>query len=233
MEDSKALSPETKQLFENIELLTEEYKEAFDILDREKRKSENDRRNLQTALFDIRREVKKNIDELNKVVQDNLASLRFEINKTIKVYGTIDSVVQLRKPLTELQTKLEAQSVKLDKESKDFIERAKADLLRLLDEIRDDVKKALDEAGENIENRIIGRQKMIEARMMENDQKVTNMVIQKNQEIATIRKDIDSLLKKHSDMNTIVTEMNKTLYELYDFANQELAERIRKIERNL
>lgn len=232
MEDSKALSPETKKLFENIELLTDEYKEAFVMMERERRKTDAERRNIQVVLSDIQRDVDSKIEEMNKHVQENLATLRFEITKTIKVYGTIDSVVQLRKPLTELQTKLEAQSKILENEVALFIETAKADLGLLIEDARSRIKLSIEEAGEQIETRIINRQKMIEARMMENDQKIGSFVIQKNQEIAGIKKEMESMNKRVSDMNTVVTEMNKTLYELFDYTNQELTDRIRKLERN-
>ena len=203
MQETKAIKPDVKELFETIIQQTKDYEKAFDYFEQEARKIERERRSLESLAIRLREDVDKSINELTKAVGVTLETLRAEINRTIQVYGSVKDVVKTKDTLINLSTTVQEQSVELERTLKNFKIRYDGELDTFLDKSSTKLKKDFDYELESLRVKSDIHRSQVDGRIFANERKVQSLIDHHTMEISRLTTELQSL-------KSIVTELSQT-----------------------
>lgn len=190
MEESKAISPEVKGLFDTIKSQAKEYEKAYKYLEIEKLKLEQQRKDLDRLMDDLRNEVSYTTLKLNQKVQDTLTFIETRTEKTIKIYDNLENIVDLRDSLSQLHGLVKKQvsevenflKVEIPKTLKEFDNllksvksKSETELDSILSNFRQKMEKYFESETQKLDQKNALKFKQQEARLLNLEQKLTNI----------------------------------------------------------
>jgi hypothetical protein len=192
MEESKAISPETKGLFDTIRAQAKEYAEAFDFLKREK----EELMRLKSLLYDTQSEISAKagdlFNEIHKNVIETLSLIESKTEKTIKIYDELENIRTLRDSLYSLSESLKKQAVELQSTNQMFKSRADIEIESTILEIRSKAEKEIESQIQKMELRLALKLKNIESKILNFDQKLLSISDFQGREYRTLLEEIES-----------------------------------------
>jgi hypothetical protein len=190
MEESKAISPEVKGLFDTIKSQAKEYEKAYKYLEIEKLKLEQQRKDLDRLMDDLRNEVSYTTLKLNQKVQDTLTFIETRTEKTIKIYDNLENIVDLRDSLSQLHGLVKKQvsevenflKVEIPKTLKEFDNllknvksKSESEMENILGNFRHKMEKYFESETQKLDQKNALKFKQQEARILNLEQKLTNL----------------------------------------------------------
>ena len=144
MEDTKALSPEAKGLFETIKKQAKQYADAFGTLERETAELSSLKEEV-TRLKDILNEdVTSSLKDIQDTVNDSIAVLETRTNKTQRIYSELEDIVDLKNELRELRDTLKKLQVELDSSISTFQKKSDIELDSIIESSKARITKEIE-----------------------------------------------------------------------------------------
>ncbi len=168
MEETKAISPEVRGLFDTIRSQAKEYEKAFKYIEIERIKLEQQRSAVEHMMDEIRNEVNYTTLKLNQKVQESLKFIESRTEKTIKIYDNLENIVDLRDSLTQLHTLVKKQVSEVENFLKLEIPKTIKEFDILLKSVKSKSELELDNILNNFRQKM---EKYLEAETMKLDQK--------------------------------------------------------------
>ncbi len=211
MEETKAISPEVKGLFDTIKSQAKEYEKAFKYIEIEKLKLEQQRKDLDRLMDELRNEVSYTTLKLNQKVQDSLSFIETRTEKTIKIYDNLENIVDLRDSLSQLHGLVKKQVSEVE----NFL---KVEIPKTLKEFDNLLKNVKVKSESELENILINfRQKFekyLETETQKLDQKNAIKFKQQETRLITLEQKLNSLFDTHQK------DIKRTLEEFTELRNK-------------
>lgn len=211
MEESKAISPEVKGLFDTIKSQAKEYEKAYKYLEIEKLKLEQQRKDLDRLMDDLRNEVSYTTLKLNQKVQDTLTFIETRTEKTIKIYDNLENIVDLRDSLAQLHGLVKKQVSEVENFLKVEIPKTLKEFDNLLKSVKSKSETEMESILGNFRHKM---EKYFESETQKLDQK--NALKFKQQEARLLN--LEQKLSSISD--SLSADIKKTLIEFTEFRNK-------------
>jgi hypothetical protein len=218
MEESKAISPEVKGLFDTIKSQAKEYEKAYKYLEIEKLKLEQQRKDLDRLMDDLRNEVSYTTLKLNQKVQDTLTFIETRTEKTIKIYDNLENIVDLRDSLSQLHGLVKKQvsevenflKVEIPKTLKEFDNllksvksKSETELESILGNFKNKMEKYFESETQKLDQKNALKFKQQDTRLSALEQKITSIGDSMNDDIRKIMMDYSDIRNKVSNSSFI------------------------------
>lgn len=228
MENTKAISPEVKGLFDTIRRQAEQYKEAFVLLENVRQVYEDDRRAAKTLFEKIKLDSDAAIKDVKKQVDETLEIIEAKTDQNIKIYDDLDNVRQLRNSLAALYDKVKKQYYEIDstltsvksKASSELEEliknarsRSEVELESTLNHVRDSVDKEIDNLMKKLEVRLLLNLKQLESKFLRFDKKLWEISDNQAREYKRLGDLIESLGINLSELRESNAKLHGRIYD--------------------
>ena len=204
MDETKALSPEIKGLFDAIKMQALEYAHAFEVFESSQREYDNVIRKLDSATKGMKDELNSAISSANTSVIESLILLKNKTDETFRLGFDLkdiksfkDELDILRSDLTQLHDKLFKQSEELDNAIKNFKKKAETEIESTLMGVRGRAERDLQNEAQKMEMRYSLRIKQIE-----------NAVINVDDDLKSLDDRLNSFARKISNEIENITYSN-------------------------
>lgn len=211
MEETKAISPEVKGLFDTIKSQAKEYEKAFKYIEIEKLKLEQQRKELDRLMDELRNEVSYTTLKLNQKVQDSLTFIETRTEKTIKIYDNLENIVDLRDSLSQLHGLVKKQVSEVENFLKVEIPKTLKEFDNLLKTVRSKSESELENILTNFRQKF---EKYLEAETQKLDQKNALKFKQQDTRLVSIEQKLNTLSDTHQ------TDIKRTLEEFTELRNR-------------
>lgn len=230
MENSKAISPEIKALFDTIKLQAKDYADAFDILDKEIKELKTLKDSVANLAIKLHERVESTLNESNKIFQDTFATLEPKVNKVIKVYDELDGIRELKESLITLHASLKRHSYEFNSSLEALTNRAEVEIDSTLLNLRNRIEKEVESETQKIEVKIALKLRHLEGKILGFDQKIWNMSDAQAREYKSLSDEIDSIRSKPINYKQLNDEIKKILDAGFGNNLQELISKTSDLE---
>lgn len=211
MEETKAISPEVRGLFDTIRSQAKEYEKAFKYIEIEKLKLEQQRKDLDRLMDELRNEVSYTTLKLNQKVQDSLTFIETRTEKTIKIYDNLENIVDLRDSLSQLHGLVRKQVSEVE----NFLKVEIPKTLKEFDNLLKNVKVKSESELENILTNFRQKfEKYLEAETQKLDQRNALKFKQQETRLITLEQKLNTLSDTHQ------TDIKRALEEFTELRNK-------------
>ncbi len=234
---SNAISPELDDLFSTIERQTEQYANAFEKLDSEINKFENNIQTLEQFKAFFSNEFTSLAAETKVNIHTSLSELDEKLHKVLNLHSQFEQIVSFRESLillhNQLRTLINATSTNLT----EFKTRSDFELTSTLNSIRFRINKEIEALSTKYESKIDFKLKRLETQLLTYDQKIANVIDYQNRELKEVRDDLDSMrgkvhglfkdkepdeLNRKNKANSQITILQDMFDEKFDYLKKQL-----------
>jgi F0F1-type ATP synthase membrane subunit b/b' len=217
MDDSKALSPEIKGLFETVKQQARQYSHAFEQLDQVR--EDYDKLWKQTTEYNelLKKEHEATIKDINFAVHDFLEEVSSKTEKNIKIYDDLDNIKSIRETLFTLQTALKQQLGDLQIATQSIKSRADIEIDSAVTFAKTSIEKEVESIYQRLEARISSKIRDFQNRIYNHDQQILSL------KDAHVR-DNKSLTDEVSHLKNRINEIKMTLADLYKSIEKRIGE---------
>ena len=209
MEDSKALSPEAKGLFETVRSQAKEYENAFELLDYEIKELQIQREMYINSAEQLRADVNNAILELSKNVEDTLSNIDSKTNKAIKIYDELDNIRQLKNSLTLLSEALKKQELEFETSLQSFKARSDLEIETALANLNNTIEKEIDNEAQKIEVRMALALKQVQTKLLNYDQRIWSLSDMQTRDFKNFNEEISILKSRITNLTVEMENLRK------------------------
>jgi hypothetical protein len=207
IENSKALSPDIKELFITIRSQAEEFTGALEFFRIHHKDSEKLNLELTALAEDIRNRSNDILTNSNQSISDAIAKLELKNEKILEIYKEIESIISLKKSLTSLFESVRKQSAEIQSGITDFKQKTDKDVESIINNISSRFEKDLEIRFRRIETRYSLRLKNIETILEMIEQKI----YKQNEALELQNK---KLLKENSSLVTQINNIKDSIDDM-------------------
>ncbi|HPI20502.1 MAG TPA: hypothetical protein PKY56_09030 [Candidatus Kapabacteria bacterium] len=226
MEESKALSPEVKGLFDTIKHQAKEYTKAFDYLETQISELSHLKTYLEKFAEQIRNDFNTTTVDLNKSIAEFVNEVELKSEKIQKVYDNLDSIKELRDELYEANNRIKRQITETSTSLQNFKEKSELEINSALSNISNTIEKEIESNIQRLELNISLKLRQFQSKLLNYDQKIwalsdaqsrdyknfVNEIFNTNNKIINIIKDYGDLKKSFGDrFNNIENDIKNFL----------------------
>ncbi|MCX6153336.1 MAG: hypothetical protein NT007_04165 [Candidatus Kapabacteria bacterium] len=206
MEDSRAISPEIKGLFNKVREQAHEFTQAFELLAQEKRKFEMHTLFFLDSARSLRTEVETDIDILKKDVLNIVHDIERKTEKTIKIYSDLSTIISLKDELIKLHDVLKVTKNEILAFSEEIKLQNEIDFETAISAFKTKFDKDIEDLAYKIEIRLSMKIKNFESAIFATEQKLIDL------EERQLRQSRDF----NKDLETVRTNIAKVKYDKKD-----------------
>ncbi len=226
MEESKALSPEVKGLFDTVKQQAKEYTKAFDYLETQISELSHLKTYLEKFAEQIRNDFNTTTVDLNKSIAEFVNEVELKSEKIQKVYDNLDAIKELRDELYEANNRIKRQIAETSTSLQSFKEKSEFEINTALSNISNTIEKEIESNIQRLELNISLKLRQFQSKLLNYDQKIwalsdaqsrdyknfVNEVFNTNNKILLIIKDYGDLKKSVGDrLNNIENDIKNFL----------------------
>ncbi|MDX9790577.1 MAG: hypothetical protein WC313_10170 [Candidatus Kapaibacterium sp.] len=245
MQDTKALRPEIKGLFETIKNQAIKYSEAFELLDYHRSEYERYIKELKSLYDEIYVSTGNEMFQLRQKYDDLTKILKVENSKISRKYSELKDLKQLQdsyfsalESIKSIQTSLESQYSMLKKGSDDFNEKiqdiknsANSKVDEFISVYLDKIDDTLKSQNHKFEDKINNKLRLIEGKIINNDEIYFAFQEKYKSDIKKVLDEFDKTRRNLSEQENYPLGDKENITTLVRFKN-ELNEKVNNIEEN-
>ncbi len=231
MEESKALSPEVKGLFETVKQQAKEYTKAFDYLENQISELNHLKTYIEKFAEQIRNDFNTTTVDLNKSIAEFVNEVELKSEKVQKVYDNLDAIKELRDELYEANNRIKRQIAETSTSLQSFKEKSDLEINTALSNISNTIEKEIESNIQRLELNISLKLRQFQSKLLNYDQKIwalsdaqsrdyknfVNEIFNTNNKLINIIKDYDDLKKSFGDrFNNIENDIKNFLVNQSD-----------------
>lgn len=230
IEESKAISPEVKGLFELVKNQAKEYTYAFEDL--QKKRDELDRNKLEfiKSARELREEVRNAIKELQASAEDSLKIVEQKTEKTIKIYNEFDKIEKLRESLSHTFDSMKEKTIEFEKRINEIKELSDSELENSLISLRKNIESEIETAISKLEFRLSLNVKRFDGKLLNLDQKLWAMAESHLNSNNKINDELDDLNKKINKIKSLKDDIFSEVNFRFNEANDEILSHITPLQ---
>lgn len=222
MEESKALSPEVKGLFETVRVQAKEYAKAFEYLEAQINELNHLKIHLEKFAEQIRNDFNSANVELNKTVVDFVNEVELKTSRVQKVYESLDSIKTLRDELYEASNIMKRQIIDGRNSVQNFKEKSELEISNALSNISNTIEKEIEMHSQRFELNINLKLRQFQSKLLNYDQKMWSLSDSQS-------RDYKNFVNEVLNTNHKISELNK---EYFDF-KKTLNDRLKNLEADI
>jgi hypothetical protein len=218
MEESKALSPEVRGLFDTIKKQAHEFAAAFRVFEQEKRKFEEQCKLLETndskmksLANSLRSQVKEAIIEVNRNADETLRVFEHANSQNLKIFREMENVTKIKHELAYLQKEIRSGLVDITSSVESFRQKSKIEIDSTISQVKNRVDKQIEGEIQKLELRNSVKLRQYESKFLSYDQKLWALNDSQSREIRSLLDNIDSLKRKFTSFKNIADEIKESV----------------------
>ncbi len=196
MLETKALSPEVKELFQLITSQADDYSKAFENLNQKISEFNNTIESLNNYKDYFTKEFTQLSKDTKLDVNAILKELEYKLDRVTLIHDNLENIYAFKYSLFQLSEKLKKQYNSADTIIEAFKSKSEADLESTLTYLKFKLEKEIEYVSHRYEARIDLKVKRLESQLLNYDQKFISIVDYQNKEFKSIKDDVDSLRYK-------------------------------------
>lgn len=181
MENTRALSPEIKALFEKIKIQSAEYAKAFEMIEAERRAFVRLNEQMATLAKLIKDEADNSSQTLRIHAESVISMLKAKLAETLDLNFDLGNVKEFKTQISQMlddlnniHSKVSAQSKEMESALKYFKKKSDMELETAVDSMKDKIEKDIQAEGQKVDSKVSLRQKQIESKLYSLDQTIKN-----------------------------------------------------------
>ncbi len=233
MEDSKALSPRVKALYEKVRKQATEYSEAFEVISMQVKEAENLKKEVDEKLEYLELLVDASIEDVHNKVEASLEETKNRTSKILDTYEELENISKLADSLQMRSELFKSLSTKMTESLSDFETNAATYLDNLIKEVKTKTDKVLSSETNKLELKISVKIRSFENTILNLEDRINGFL---NTQYAKGRKrvnDVESLKDKFDSMKRSFDNMNVMVVERFGKFDSEINKKIRVVEQTL
>jgi chromosome segregation ATPase len=218
MDETKALGPEVRGLFDKVKQQAHDFAEAFRVFETEKRKFEEQCKRLEThdskmkSLADsLRMQVKEAILQVNKNADETLRIFEHANAQNLKLFKEMENVSQIKQELAQLQKEIKSGLVDITASVDSFRQKSKIEIDSTISQVKTRIDKMVEGEIQKLELRNSVKLRQYESKFLSYDQKLWALNDSQSREIRSLLDDIDSLKRKFTTFKNIADEIKESV----------------------
>ena len=211
MPDSKAITPEIKELFEVVRAQAYQYVQAYESLETEINKLHSLTENVESLKDQIESDNEKSIVRLNSIVDDFIENQNLKFSHIQDIYNDFEKINALKLSLTNLQIDLKKQASELDTTFHIIKGKAEIEVETLLSKLQTRVDKDIEGEIQKIESRVYLKVRQMDSKLMGQDQKIANLVDLQNRQHQSLQESVEASKVKPQIIRQIGEESKKII----------------------
>lgn len=233
MDESKAISPEIKGLFETIKKQAIEYSKAFEFFE------ETRQRIIQTQseLEDFAKHLSKDIDERFHLLEDTINEFIADFqqkNSTIEnVFKELSRIENLKNDLERMHSELKVQMLKVDNLLKTLENKMEMEFETFSQSLTDKFKDQVESTLKMLEVKYALKFKSIDEKISNFDQKLLNQTVSQSRFSKIAYDEIDTLKEKLEQFRQILYEERQRIEARFGEFSEELNKKFIKLDQIL
>lgn len=230
MEDTKALSPEARGLFDTIRTQAHQFADAFSVLDKEIAELGSLKKEVTKIAEMLTNDVNDAITDLNNSVTGSLAILESKTIKTQRIYSELEDVAAIKVSLAELRDVLKKQSVEIESAVSTFNQKADIELDSIIESSKSRIQKEIENEISKVEIKLALKLRQMDSKFLTYDQKLYAFAHSFGKEERDLGNELENLRKKFAEIRSKTEELQNSMYERIDIFDKDISKKVELIE---
>ncbi len=193
MEESKAISPEIKGLFETIKKQAAEYSRAFEFFEEEKKAIIRQRRELEDLMNILTEELNQKLQQFERNFTEYVATIEERAQSINEVYQQLESIAELNKSMTNLNSELKVKLLEVDSLLKTLSNRIDSEFENLQNKLNQKFQENLETTLKRMEVKYSLKFKSLDEKVINFEQKILNSTVTFSRFSKSFYDEIDSI----------------------------------------
>lgn len=226
MDETKALSPEFKGLFETIKKQALEYSKAFEFFEEEKKEILR----KQIELEQIAKLLSVEIDEKIQILEDRISSFFTSFEEKhqnfLEIYSELDKIRNLSKELQTLQSNLNVRMIEIDTLLTTLQNKYLQEFQNIQNDLTEKLDNEIDSAIKRLDVKFALKFKSLDEKFISIEQKLLHQTISQSRHSKIIFDDIDTLKDNLQNIKNIVYDERQKIETKFKEFNEELNKKL-------
>ena len=219
MEETNALSPEIRELFEKVALQTVEFEKTINLIEEAHEKIDLQKKDLDLLAEQLSNDINLNSLKLKNSIDDSLRFIEQRSDKINAIYSQLDDLIELKESLVSLKDIVKRQSLEIEttisNEIKNSIEkyneiissfksRSASELDREIASIKGRLESEIKQETGKIEQKLAAKLKTMDNTIQSLDNRIIKINDSQTNDSRRLHKDFDSLKNMLTFINSTV-----------------------------
>lgn len=230
MEETKALSPEFKGLFETIKRQALEYSKAFEFFEEEKKELVRKQIELQQIGKLLAEEIEEKIQFLEGRISTFITSFEEKYQNFWEIYTELENIHTLTKNLQSLQSNLQSRLLEVENLLTSIQNKYLQEFQNMQNELIQKLDNEMDSAIKKMDVKYALKFKSLDEKFISVEQKLLNQTITQSRQSKILYDDIDILKDSLQNIKTIIYEERQKIEARFTEFNEELNKKLKMFD---
>lgn len=226
MDETKALSPEFKGLFETIKRQALEYSKAFEFFEEEKKELLRKQVQIEQIGKFLAQEMDEKIHFLEERISTFISSFEEKYQNILEISPELEKIQGLSKSLQAIQSNLQIRMIEVENLLNTLQNKYLQEFQNILNELTQKLDYEIDSAIKRMDVKYALKFKSLDEKFISIEQKLLNQTLSQSRQSKILYDDIDTIKDNLQNLKSIIYEERQKIEQRFNEFNDELNKKL-------